>query len=342
MGFDIQTLWPDIQKVIQRELTDISFNTWIAPLKPIIEDKDAITIEAPTEFHMGILMSRYDLILKNAIRSVTSRNYNLSYTSAPRKDLYTQQQYNQSFAKAIDKSLLNAKFTFGNFIVGNSNRFAYTSAVQAAKGLPDLYNPLFIYGDAGMGKTHLLHAIGHKIIDIRPEAKVLFTSIDHFINDMINFIRNDQWNEMVLKYEQADVWLIDNIQFLDNKEMSQQEFFKVYNALLHKGKQIIMTCSTSPRDLNILKNRFSTAFDLGLVAYIEPFDVETKIAVMKKYCLDNEFDIPLSVIKFIADTTASNYREIRTAINSVWMYAMMFEERELNIELAKEALKSCF
>lgn len=342
MDINIQSQWQEVLKILQNQIPDVSFKTWIEPLRLISCTNEFITLEVPSDFHTEILKSRYSDKLKNAIKRITYKEYDFYYTNTAKIDTSAPQKHIQSTSEPISESLLNPKFTFDNFVAGKSNRFAYMAACQVAMIPSNMFNPLFIFGDAGMGKTHLLHAIGHKIMDTHPETKVLFTSTDHFINDLIYFIKEDLRDGMIQKYGQADVWLIDNIQFLHDKERSQEEFFKIYNALLLKGKQIIMTCSTSPKDMSILGNRFSSVFDLGLIAYVEPLDFDTRVSILKKCCSDQDMNVPVDVIEYIARQTTSNYRELRLALNTVLTYAAMFEDQELDIEMAREALESQF
>ena len=242
---------------------------------------------------------------------------------------------------AAPDDFLNPKYTFETFVIGNSNRFAHAASLAVAEVPAKVYNPFFIYGGVGLGKTHLMHAIGHRILQNNPNAKVLYISSEKFTNELINSIRDGNPESFRQKYRNIDVLLVDDIQFLSKKEHTQEEFFHTFNTLHEADKQIIISSDRAPREIPTLEDRLRSRFEWGLITDIQPPDLETRIAILRKKALLEHLDVPNDVMVYIASRIDNNIRELEGALIRVMAYASLTNQT-VNIDLATEALKDIF
>ncbi len=339
MSMQLSSLWPRALELLKNELTEISFNTWIKTIEPLALNSNSIELGAPTDFNKGILESRYASLIRNAIKQISSKEYNINII-VPSQETAKRGQQNMENGSAEDVtfSILNPKYTFDTFVIGNSNRLAHAASVAVAESPAKAYNPLFLYGGVGLGKTHLMHAIGHYILTQNPASKVIYVSSEKFTNELINAIKDDRNEEFRSKYRNIDVLLVDDIQFIGGKERTQEEFFHTFNALYEANKQIIISSDRSPKEITTLEERLRSRFEWGLTADIQSPDVETRIAILKKKAQQEKLYIPNDVLEFIADKVASNIRELEGALNKVIAYSSL-TENEISIDLATEALK---
>ncbi len=339
MSMQLSSLWPRALELLKNELTEISFNTWIKTIEPLALNSNSIELGAPTDFNKGILESRYASLIRNAIKQISSKEYNINII-VPSQETVKRGQQNMENGSAEDVtfSILNPKYTFDTFVIGNSNRLAHAASVAVAESPAKAYNPLFLYGGVGLGKTHLMHAIGHYILTQNPASKVIYVSSEKFTNELINAIKDDRNEEFRSKYRNIDVLLVDDIQFIGGKERTQEEFFHTFNALYEANKQIIISSDRSPKEITTLEERLRSRFEWGLTADIQSPDVETRIAILKKKAQQEKLYIPNDVLEFIADKVASNIRELEGALNKVIAYSSL-TENEISIDLATEALK---
>ena len=339
MHIQISSLWPKVLALLKNELTEIGFNTWIKTIDPISISTTTIELGVPTEFNKGILESRYSSLIKNAIKHVTSKEYIIT-VSIPSQDTSRNfhNRMDNGYNEDLSNSLLNPKYTFDTFVIGNGNRLANAASVAVAESPAKAYNPLFLYGGVGLGKTHLLHAIGHYILSNNSNSKVLYVSSEKFTNELINAIRDDRNEEFRGKYRNIDVLLIDDIQFIGGKERTQEEFFHTFNALYEANKQIIISSDRTPKEITTLEERLRSRFEWGLTADIQSPDLETRIAILKKKAQQENYFIQDDVLLFIADKVASNIRELEGALNRVIAYSSL-TEKEITVELSTEALK---
>ncbi len=339
MASNLDTLWNDVLNVIKVELTEVSFNTWLKSIEPISLSNNKIILAVPNDFTKGILKGRYYNLIKNSIKQVASYDYDIEFI-IPGEETSTSNTQNivQEVSESNQRSQLNPKYTFNTFVIGNSNRFAHAASLAVAEAPAQAYNPLFIYGGVGLGKTHLMHAIGHYILSQNPDSKVVYVSSEKFTNELINSIREYRNEEFRNKYRNIDVLLIDDIQFIAGKEGTQEEFFHTFNALHENNKQIIISSDRPPKEIPTLEDRLRSRFEWGLIADIQPPDLETRIAILRKKANVENIDVTDDVMQYIATKIQSNIRELEGALIRVVAYSSL-TNREITQQLAEEALK---
>lgn len=340
MYSQITEVWEKTLNIIKVELTEVSFNTWLKAIQPISVKDNLITFSVPDDFTRGILEARYNKLIKNALKQVTSDYYEIRFI-IPTEDNYASimnERYEINQTEESVNSSLNPKYTFETFVIGNSNRLAHAASVAVAESPAKAYNPLFIYGGVGLGKTHLMHAIGHYILKQNITPKVVYISSETFTNELINSIRDDRNNEFRSKYRNVDVLLIDDIQFIAGKESTQEEFFHTFNSLYEANKQIIISSDRPPKEIRTLEERLRSRFEQGLIADIQPPDLETRIAILKKKAKSENLSISDNVMLLIAKKIHSNIRELEGALIRVVAYSSL-TNGEINEDLANEALK---
>lgn len=339
--------WDLFLSNIKSKLSSVSYNTWFKETKLYKQSDDSITIMVPMSFYKDYLNKHYYDLIDNIITSITGKSYDINFIS---EDDTINDSIVQEDNKSIKKdssfqSNLNPNYTFDTFVIGDSNRFAQTAAVAVAEQPGKVYNPLFIHGKSGLGKTHLMHAIGNYIMETT-NKKVLYVTSEKFISDFIDINRKDADNYDIIehfkeKYRNIDVLIIDDIQFLGGAVKSQQEFFHTFNNLYDSNKQIIISSDRSPDDLKALEDRLRTRFRWGLTANIFPpdFDLRCKILKDKMSGLEGAKLIKDDVIEYIANNCESDVRYLEGSIRRLFAYAAMYSTKEINLEFAIEALK---
>ncbi len=340
MVSNLNNIWNEVLNLIKVELTEVSFNTWLKTIKPITMTDDRVILAAPNEFTKGILEGRYLNLIKSAVTQVTKEEYNIYFT-IPGEEINANVGQSIPMENNIEntqKSKLNPKYTFDSFVIGNSNRFAHAASLAVAEAPAQAYNPLFIYGGVGLGKTHLMHAIGHYILNQGQNANVVYVSSEKFTNELINSIRDDRNNEFRNKYRNVDILLVDDIQFIAGKESTQEEFFHTFNALHEANKQIIISSDRPPKEIPTLEDRLRSRFEWGLIADIQAPDLETRIAILKKKAKVENINVPDDVMLYIATKIKSNIRELEGALIRMVAYSSL-TNKEVTVELAEEALK---
>ncbi len=340
MSLKLEEVWGSALKLIKNELTEVSFNTWLKTIEPITINDNHILLGAPNEFTKGILEARYLTLIKNAIKQITNVDFDIRFL-IPGEDI--SNDIGQTIASEIvennsSRSQLNPKYVFDTFVIGNSNRFAHAASLAVAEAPAKAYNPLFIYGGVGLGKTHLMHAIGHYILNQNPKASVIYVSSEKFTNELINSIRDDRNVEFRNKYRNVDVLLVDDIQFIAGKERTEEEFFHTFNELHASNKQIIISSDRPPKEISTLEDRLRSRFEWGLTADIQPPDLETRIAILRKKARAENIEVPNDVTQYIATKIQSNIRELEGALIRVVAYSSL-TNKEISLELASEALK---
>ena len=343
----IQEKWPEILNMVRTEhdLSPIAFTTWLEPLQVYKVEGNTVTIIVPSgTIGVDYINKRYLLPLQVAIVEATGKNYEISLIlpeDIQEEIQETIKEEDSSLNENIVKAGLNPRYTFDTFVVGSNNKMAHAASLAVAESPGEAYNPLFIYGGVGLGKTHLMHSIAHFVLQKNPNAKVLYVTSETFTNELIDSIRNGNNSTMSKfreKYRDIDVLLIDDIQFIIGKESTQEEFFHTFNALHGAKKQIVISSDKPPKDMEILEDRLRSRFEWGLIVDISSPDYETRMAILRKkeeldgYSIDNE------VIEYIARNVKSNIRELEGSLNKIMAYANL-EKSEINLALAEKVLK---
>ena len=343
MGTQLKDIWEKTLNIIKSELTEVSFNTWIKSISPLSMNNDFIKFGVPNQFTKEILESRYKDLISNSLKVITTKKYSLIFNILSEETAEVDESYENRSKDNLSSNdemytMLNPKYKFDSFVIGNSNRFAHAACLAVAEAPAKAYNPLFIYGGVGLGKTHLMHAIGHYILQNNPKAKVVYVSSEKFTNELINSIKDDKNEEFRTKYRNVDVLLIDDVQFIGGKERTQEEFFHTFNTLHENNKQIILSSDRPPKEIPTLEDRLRSRFEWGLIADIQPPDFETRIAILKKKADVENLNIPNEVMVYIATKIKSNIRELEGALIRIVAFSSL-TNKEVSVDLASEALK---
>ncbi len=349
MSFNLSSLWQQVLKILSNELNnDMSFNTVLKPTRLVNIEENLATVEVPNDFIKSVIEKRYINLLKDILGSILKQNISIVVKiseNADDSDPYSEQiSLSSGFFEeqkqqiTTEKPCLNSKYTFDTFVVGNSNRFAHAASQAVAESPAKAYNPLFIYGGVGLGKTHLMHAIGHQILEQDPSCKVVYLSSEKFTNELISSIRDDKNVQFRNKYRTMDVLLIDDIQFIAGKERTQEEFFHTFNALHDANKQIVISSDRPPKEIPTLEERLRSRFEWGLITDIQPPDFETRIAILQKKAMMEGLKVPNDVINFIATKIQTNIRELEGALIRIVAYSSL-TDNPIDLNLSKEVLK---
>lgn len=339
---------------IEHGLSDVSFKTWILPLEVSSVENSTVYILVPLKASVDYITQKYLLPFQVCIAEITGKEYEVKFiTSDDPLHISKNHSLNQNKSKSnkniFEQANLNEKYTFDTFVVGSNNKFAHAASVAVSESPGEIYNPLFLYGGVGLGKTHLMHSIAHFILENDPTKKVLYVTSEKFTTDLIDALKNGKtsngselaMNAFREKYRNIDVLLIDDIQFIIGKESTQEEFFHTFNHLHMSGKQIIISSDKPPKDIETLEARLRTRFEWGLIADISSPDYETRMAILrKKEELDGleKYNIPDEVMQYIAKNVKSNIRELEGSLNKLIALHKLKNE-EINIMLTAEALK---
>jgi chromosomal replication initiator protein len=323
-------LWPRIAERLRAALPAEEFEAWIAPLKVKSESADELVLAAPSSRFVHTVEESYRHLLDREAAAVKDELLQV-FVTADDGD-----ERRESVPPA--RLALNPRYRFETFVVGSSNQFAHAAARAVAESPARSYNPLFLYGGVGLGKTHLLHAIGHQIADRHPQLKIQYLTAEQFVNQLINSLRFKSMHSFRDRFRSIDVLLVDDIQFLANKERTQEEFFHTFNALYTSQKQIILSSDCSPRAIPSIEERLRSRFEWGLIADIQTPDLETKIAILKRKADLERVDLPDDVALFVANQVRSNVRELEGMLNRVAAFASL-TGRPLSLELARETLR---
>ncbi len=343
---EILQKWSQILQTVkeEHELTDVSFDTWLKPLQVYNIDGSKLYILVPSE-QMGLnyITKKYTLPIKVAVAELTGRDFEIVFIIQEQtKSIPPYKSRDPQFMQASDSSGLNPNYTFESFVVGKNNRFAHSASLAVAESPGNVYNPLYIYGGPGLGKTHLMQSIGHFILQQQPEKKILYVTSEEFTNEVIDSIRNGNASAMTKlrdKYRTVDVLLIDDIQFIIGKESTQEEFFHTFNVLHSAGKQIIISSDKPPKDMETLEERIRSRFDWGLLADIGYPDYETRMAILRKKEEADGFNLNDNILDYIATNINSNVRELEGALNKLLAFSNL-EHTEITMEIAERELQN--
>lgn len=332
----INLIWDKIITEYKKQLTDQTYSSFFKNLEPITTIKNDLYLYSNNQFIKGVIDRNH----KDKIETV-ARDLGMPYIINVTNNLDELVEEMESHVDDTSNPTLIKKHTFANFVIGNSNKFAHAASVAVADSPAQAYNPLFLYGEAGLGKTHLMHAIGNYIVSHDNNAKILYLTSEEFTNDLINSIKDDKNEEFRNKYRKVDILLIDDIQFIAGKDRTQEEFFHTFNALHSSNKQIIISSDKPPKEIPTLEDRLRTRFEMGLIADIQSPDYETRIAILRKKSQEDNKEVSNEVIEYIAKNIKSNIRELEGALTRVFAYSQLVNQ-DVNYELACEALKDLF
>ncbi|WP_188456211.1 chromosomal replication initiator protein DnaA [Virgibacillus oceani] len=343
---NIEELWVATLEKIEEKISKPSFDTWLKNTKAEKLDQDLLTIAAPNEFARDWLEGRYTELISDILFELTGARLTIKFvipeSNTEVDDLKpapkNKPHVNNNHGADVPKSMLNPNYTFDTFVIGSGNRFAHAASLAVAEAPAKAYNPLFIYGGVGLGKTHLMHAIGHYVRDHNPDAKVVYISSEKFTNEFINAIMDNKTINFRNKYRSVDILLIDDIQFIAGKESTQEEFFHTFNALHEENKQIIISSDRPPKEIPTLEDRLRSRFEWGLITDITPPDLETRIAILGKKAKAEGLDIPNEVMLYIANQIDTNIRELEGALIRVVAYSSLVNQ-DIDASLAADALK---
>ncbi|MDQ0158389.1 chromosomal replication initiator protein DnaA [Alkalibacillus salilacus] len=341
---NISDLWNQTLNELEKKVSKPSFDTWLKSTEARSIEGDAIYIVAPNEFARDWLENSYAELISETVYDITGSQLTPKFvipesSQSMDEDSQPMKKVNQAKSNEQDsKTMLNSKYTFETFVIGSGNRFAHAASLAVAEAPAKAYNPLFIYGGVGLGKTHLMHAIGHYVIEHNPDAKVVYLSSEKFTNEFINSIRDNRTIDFRNKYRNVDVLLIDDIQFLAGKEQTQEEFFHTFNSLHEDNKQIVISSDRPPKEIPTLEDRLRSRFEWGLITDITPPDLETRIAILRKKAKADGLEIPNEVMLYIANQIDTNIRELEGALIRVVAYSSLVNE-EIDASLAADALK---
>lgn len=333
--------WLHIKQAVKKKIDKNSFETWFDPTVYIGQEKGSIYVKVPNSYFKDWLSFHYSRLINTCSMDIYSKAYNIKYicddSSSP--FIRNSPQERKSKKGPLLNPNLNPNYTFKNFIVGSCNQFAHAAALAVVKNPAKSYNPLYIYGGAGLGKTHLMNAIGHDNLTSNRRLKILFITIEKFMNDLINHLQYGRILDFRHKYRSVDVLLMDDIHYLAGRERTKEEFFHTFNHLYDHQKQIVISSDCPPKEIPKLEERFSSRFEWGLLVDLQPPDIETRIAIlMNKSALEN-VELPESVALYIADKAYSNIRELEGYLRRVIAFASLKGE-PIDLDIAKEALKS--
>lgn len=356
MKTELSQVWQQCLDLLERQLPKSSIENWLKTTKPVAVVEDTIIVGVQGEFAKDRLESRYGVLLRQALKDLTNRNMTLKFVSNPNvieeaplsgsSPMSGASSEVAATASAVPQPVihdgvaarLNARYTFETFVVGNSNRFAHAASLAVAETPAKAYNPLFIYGGVGLGKTHLMHAIGHYVLTQNPNSRITYISTETFTNEFINALRDNSTLEFQNRYRHVDVLLIDDIQFLAGKERTQEEFYHTFNAIHEANKQIVISSDRPPKEIPTLEDRLRSRFEWGLICDIQPPDLETRIAILRKKAQVENLAVPDDVVAYIATNIETNIRELEGALTRVVAYSGMMRS-PISHELAMYALK---
>ena len=340
-------IWDDILDYVQEQIPDVEFRTWFQQVRPLGIENGAYMIGVPHSFARDWLKNHYGPVLETALKDLGAPSPRVGFQVVP----FQQTEQHDMFASAPDaatpaaapkmKVALNPKYVFSNFVVGPNNNLAHAAALAAAEAPGRAYNPLFLYGEAGLGKTHLMHAVGHAVLGRYPQLQVEYVTSEAFTNELVTAIREDRMTSFRDRYRSIDLLLIDDIQFIANKERTQEEFFHTFNALYESGKQILISSDRPPKDIPTLENRLRSRFEWGLITDIQAPELETRIAILTMNAEYRGVKVPDEVIEYIARRATSNIRELEGALVRVIVFASM-NNVPLSRSIAAQALSDVF
>lgn len=334
---DIKEIWENVLMQMSEEISTVSYDIWIKPVKPIAINGSEIILSVKSSHDRDMLMTKFRSMVESCLELAAGRSFTLNVLV---EDNEPEKTENDKGADPIKRNNeLNSRYSFENFVVGGNNNLAYGAALGVAESPGRKYNPLFLYGGSGLGKTHLMQAIGNKYTELYPDKKVLYTTSEKFTYELVTAIREKTNQDFRNKYRTVDLLLIDDIQFLATKELAQEEFFHTFNAIYEAGNQIVLTSDRLPSETPHLTERLKSRFQMGLIADIQPPDYETRLAILRAKIEEEYFTFDEEIIEYVADNIRSNVRDLEGAVKRILAYAGIERTNTISIELAQKALK---
>ena len=333
---NIQEIWETAEKILKESMSEVSYNTWFSDISPLKIENGTVILGMPKGAALNITPTMYTEQIRKAIFSACGMDLNVSIIEKPVEKITPA---NPSKRDDFSVFPLNPKYTFDQFVVGPNNEFSHAACLAVAQTPATKYNPLFIYGGTGLGKTHLMQAVGQLLKQVHPEWRVTYTTSENFTNELVDAILRDTNVSFREKYRLTDVLLIDDIQFFSKKERTQEEFFHTFNELINNKKQIVLTCDRPPKEIPLLDDRLRTRFESGLLADIQAPDYETRLAILRKKILSNEVNVnfPYEVLDLIATHVKSNIRELEGAVKKIMAYHEI-SHKDIDLNLANTIL----
>lgn len=320
---------------LKEEVSEVSFTSWIKPITPVSSDDKNFILKVPSGLNKNMIMTKYLSLLESCIEAAAEKKYEL--------EVIVENEDGGAELEPEDPTMsnneLNPKYTFSSFVVGNNNQVAYVASLAVAERPGKTYNPLFLYGGSGLGKTHLMQAIGNYYLENYPDKKILYTTSEKFTYELVTAIREKTNQAFRNKYRNVDLLLIDDVQFFANKETAQEEFFHTFNALYEMDKQIVLTSDRLPSEIPQLEIRLRSRFNSGLLADVQPPDFETRMAILQNKIQSEYLSVDDEIVEFIADNVKSNVRDLEGAVKRILVYAGIKRTTDISMELAKEALR---
>jgi len=345
----MDAFWDKTSRIIQEKISKQNYDTWIKPIKILSMEDQRVQLSVPNKFFKDWLMENYCSTIKQSLKDAAGLEVDIDFILIKNQESaeetpakYSASAKSSSTAvvpKGKTTSFLNNNYSFDRFVVGSCNQFAHAASVAVAKQPAKNYNPLFIYGGSGLGKTHLLNAIGLLAVSTHPSMNIMYVSAEEFMNEMINSIRYDRMPKFREKYRNISCLLMDDIHFFAGKDRTQEEFFHTFNTLRDSGKQIVVTSDKFPKDIPNLESRLRSRFEWGLIADIQPPEIETKIAIIEKKIQENNIELPGNVVHYIASHAESNIRELEGFLVRIGAYSSL-TGREIDLDLVKEVLSN--
>ena len=331
-------VWEKVLVLMQAEMTAVTINTWFDDVQAVALEDTRLVLYSPTEFKRNIISSRYVPTIQKALRELFSFDFQVEILDEAGMERYRQDQSDDRFLAGSEQ------YTFENFVVGSSNKFAYNAARAVAEAPGMSYNPLFIYGQSGLGKTHLLYAIAHKVHENHPEYRVVYIKSEDFVNELISNLRRQEYymQEFRDKYRNVDLFLMDDVQFIAGKDRSEEELFHTFNTLHEQKKQIVFTSDRPPQEMLRMEERLKTRFEWGLSVDIQPPDYETRVAIIKNKAINRGISIPDPVLNYVADNITANVRQIEGTVNKIMAYQDLMGDsvdKETTIRAVRDILR---
>lgn len=344
-NMDCETIWNKALTALESQLSKPSFETWILSLEPVALQQNTLVLRVANAFNRDWLQNQYATTIAESLQAISGRSLSIRFV-LPSEDLTSLEADLEELTLPNEKKTnednpeynLNPKYTFGSFVIGASNRFAHAASLAVAEAPARAYNPLFIYGGVGLGKTHLMHAIGHYVLENYPHLNVVYLSCEKFTNQFISAIQYKRSEEFRNRYRNVDLLMVDDIQFLAGKEQTQEEFFHTFNALHEANKQIILSSDRPPREIATLEDRLRSRFEWGLITDIQQPDLETRAAILRKKSEQENLRVDNDVLLHLANRINSNIRELEGALTRIYAYAS-FTSRPISVDLVDEVLK---